>query len=368
MTEVKVVKRPAGLKAVRFQHRIATGHSILGSPFVVEIENPLNEPTTSKTAATSATVKKQFRQVRQHLPVPTILVIDDALVLQAPPAKKLSALAVAETKYQKARKQIDARYPDEAGQETDAHKELMADLEENYTIAKQEAQEAEANKAKARAAEEAKHRKALKQIHKDHPRDEFGRETSDHRKAVLDLQDERAAEIERAEAEEVYEAPRVTLLYLNGNPMAGADWHNAVSVENDVPHVGAEGAREGERFYFVEGEFDPTDPTNEDEDDDDAPFETKHYSDGTSASGRGPLPDQSPEQQAAALSAPTPLPVSVPVTALGDVQIPAFPPSPSREVVIAPEPYTATVTPAAEPDVTAQLDSEPSSPEPTATE
>jgi hypothetical protein len=44
--------------------------------------------------------------------------------------------------------------------------------------------------------------------------------------------------------------PRVMLLYRNGNPLMGADWHNAVSMEVDVPHRDHEGAEESERFYF----------------------------------------------------------------------------------------------------------------------
>jgi hypothetical protein len=47
-------------------------------------------------------------------------------------------------------------------------------------------------------------------------------------------------------------------------------------------------------------------------------IETKHYSDGSSATGLAPLPAQSPAQQAAAGSAP------VAVTTVGDVQIPVF--------------------------------------------
>jgi len=40
------------------------------------------------------------------------------------------------------------------------------------------------------------------------------------------------------------------LIYPNGNPLVGADWHNAISVEVDVPHREHEGAEENERFYF----------------------------------------------------------------------------------------------------------------------
>lgn len=109
------------MKAVKFQHRVATGHSILGKPFSVESKDPVSG-------------EKLKTQYRQHKPVPTELVIEDALVLQSLPA---------------------------------------------------------------------------------------------------------------AEGEE----PRVTLLYRNGNAIMGGDWHNAVTVEHDVPHVGAEGAEESERFY-----------------------------------------------------------------------------------------------------------------------
>src|ERR1700733_2002861 len=110
------------LKAVKFQHRIATGHSTLGKPFTVESKDPFSDEKVKQT-------------LRHHKPVPTALVVDDALVLLAPPAK-----------------------------------------------------------------------------------DGF--------------------------------APRISLLYLNGKPMMGADWQNCVSVEHDVPHVEHEGAEAGERFWF----------------------------------------------------------------------------------------------------------------------
>jgi len=74
-------------KAVKFQHRVATGHSVLGKSFTVESANPLytpNDPASSKT------VKQQFRQ---QTPVPTALVVDDALVLAAPPTPDGSAPA-----------------------------------------------------------------------------------------------------------------------------------------------------------------------------------------------------------------------------------------------------------------------------------
>jgi hypothetical protein len=120
--------------AVKFQHRVATGHSVLGKPFTVVSKDPTDlDPKSSKT------VKTQFRH---HKPVPTELVVDDALVLVAPPTQDGSA-------------------------------------------------------------------------------------------------------------------PRISLIYHNGNPMMGADWQNAVSVEHDVPHVDAEGAKESERFWFVRGEYEP---------------------------------------------------------------------------------------------------------------
>lgn len=116
-------------KAVKFQHRVATGHSILGPSFTVESKNPLAAPDDPPS---SQTVKKDFRHFK---PVPTQLVVDDALVLAAPPSQDGSA-------------------------------------------------------------------------------------------------------------------PRVILLHANGNPLMGADWHNAVSMEVDVPHREHEGAEESERFYF----------------------------------------------------------------------------------------------------------------------
>lgn len=116
-------------KAVKFQHRIATGHSTLGKPFEVESDNPLfktgDHPSTK-------TVKQT---IRHHKPVPTTLVVDDALVLAAPPSADGSA-------------------------------------------------------------------------------------------------------------------PRVSLIYLNGTRMMGADWQNCVSVEHDVPHRAHKGAEAGERFWF----------------------------------------------------------------------------------------------------------------------
>lgn len=198
-------------RAVKFQHRIATGHSILGQPFQVETKDPTDlDPKSSKTVKT---------QYRHHKPVPTKLVIDDALVLSAPPT------------------------PDGS-------------------------------------------------------------------------------------------APRVTLVYLNGNSMAGADWHNAVSFEVDVPHFHAEGAEESERFWFAEDEVvrgakklvtdllaecewlkaqlatttEGRDAALEALADAKAakPVETKQYSDGSSATGTAPLPDQSPAQQAAQAPAPEP--------------------------------------------------------------
>lgn len=62
-------------KAVKFQHRVATGHSILGPAFTVESKNPLAAPDDPPS---SQTVKKDFRHFK---PVPTQLVVDDALVL-----------------------------------------------------------------------------------------------------------------------------------------------------------------------------------------------------------------------------------------------------------------------------------------------
>jgi hypothetical protein len=62
-------------KAVKFQHRVATGHSILGPSFTVESKNPLAKPDDPPS---SQTVKKDFRHFK---PVPTALVVDDAIVL-----------------------------------------------------------------------------------------------------------------------------------------------------------------------------------------------------------------------------------------------------------------------------------------------
>jgi hypothetical protein len=116
-------------KAVKFQHRIATGHSTLAAPFTVESDNPLYKEGDELS---SKTVKQQFRH---HKPVPTALVVDDALVLAvAPSADGL--------------------------------------------------------------------------------------------------------------------APRVSLVYVNGNSINGADWHNALSLAPDVPHVDHDGAEVGERFYW----------------------------------------------------------------------------------------------------------------------
>jgi hypothetical protein len=43
--------------------------------------------------------------------------------------------------------------------------------------------------------------------------------------------------------------PHVSLVYHNGNPMMGADWHNAISPEHDVPHRSHDDAS-GERFWW----------------------------------------------------------------------------------------------------------------------
>lgn len=226
-------------KAVKFQHRVATGHSILGPSFTVESANPLAKPDDPPS---SQTVKKDFRHFK---PVPTALVVDDAIVLAAPASQDGSA-------------------------------------------------------------------------------------------------------------------PRVMLIYGNGISVMGADWHNALSVEHDVPHRSHDGAEAGERFYFDPSEdiasyvdgaekrsADQTarirDLTFENEllklqlarttegrdealqaiadqntagptlvpsapnslpspstDDSTLTIETKNYSDGSSATGVAPLPDQSPAQQESA--------------------------------------------------------------------
>lgn len=54
-------------KAVKFQHRVATGHSVLDKPVSVSVPDENGKP--------------QARQIPQHLPVPTELRIDDALIL-----------------------------------------------------------------------------------------------------------------------------------------------------------------------------------------------------------------------------------------------------------------------------------------------
>jgi hypothetical protein len=219
-------------KAVKFQHRVATGHSILGPQKEVESKD-----------AESGEVTKTI--LRHYKPVPTELVVDDALVLAAPPTQDGSA-------------------------------------------------------------------------------------------------------------------PRVMLIHLNGNPLMGADWHNAASMEVDVPHREHEGAEESERFYFDPNEdiasyVDGSEKrsaaqcerirdltlenallneqlaqTTEAKDaalqklaDENASqpsstlpaafgpslitTETKQYSDGSSATGPAPLPDQSPAQQDAAAAAAAPV-------------------------------------------------------------
>jgi hypothetical protein len=202
-------------RAVKFQHRIATGHSTLDKPFEVESKHPLDDSKTVKTT------------YRQHKAVPTALVVDDALIL--------------------------ASYPAGEGEE-----------------------------------------------------------------------------------------PRVTLLYCNGGSMNGADWQNAVSVEHDVPHLESEGAEESERFYFeddLSGAIAALEATRQENQslrtqlaattegkdetlqalaDENAVIpggapssvvtETKNYSDGSSATGPAPLPNLSPDQQAAQQAAPAPAP------------------------------------------------------------
>jgi hypothetical protein len=158
--------------AVRFQHRVATGHSVLGKPFTVVSKDPTDlDPKSSKT------VKTQFRH---HKPVPTELVVDDALVLVAPPSQNGSA-------------------------------------------------------------------------------------------------------------------PRISLIYHNGNSMMGADWQNAVSVEHDVPHVDAEGAQESERFWFLPGEYTPPAAPEEDEDEnedeDSSPTSTADSSSPADPADSSPAPD-----------------------------------------------------------------------------
>lgn len=143
------------LKAVKFQHRVRTGHATLDKAFQVESKDPISGEKT----------KQQFRQ---HKPVPTELGIDDALVLAAPPTQDGSA-------------------------------------------------------------------------------------------------------------------PRVTLAYRNGNSVNGGDWHNALSFEVDVPHVGAEGAEESERFYFLPGEYEPAAESDDEEkesaaDEDSSPTSTSDSS------------------------------------------------------------------------------------------
>ncbi len=228
-------------KTVKFQHRIATGHSTLDQPFEVESAHPLDDSKTVKTT------------YRQHKPVPTALVVDDALIL--------------------------ASYPAGEGEE-----------------------------------------------------------------------------------------PRVTLLYCNGGSLNGADWQNAVSVEHDVPHVDNDGAEESERFYF---EADATGliealeatrrqnqslraqlaATTEGKDetlqalaDENAVIpggapssvvtETKNYSDGSSATGPAPLPNLSPDQQAAQQAAPAP----ARQPASGDTVIAALEAAAANDASAAPDP------------------------------
>jgi hypothetical protein len=399
-------------KSVRFQHRIATGHSILGSPFVAEIENPLNDPlnaptaattTTARTAKTSESVKKTFRQFRQHLPVPTVLVVDDALVLSTQPLPatlpsgeiqpgQASIIAIARSGgvvtatlssvanfILGAEVEVTDVLEPEPG--SSPNTSIDPSIDRTYYAGDRRYVTPDGGAAPLGSAPPSSY--------DEDPGFDGTFIVANVNVASSQLQWKQAGPNSSGSGGEITQAeqpaprPRVTLLYKNGNPMSGADWHNAVSVETDVPHVNAEGAEASERFWFEAGEYEPT--AAESQADPTLPtpsnpvvVTTRQYSDGSSATGVAPLPALSPAQQDAtrpavrttasmqaaadqdaakqdamlnARSAPASLPVSVPMTAVGDVQIPAF---------VAP-------APAAEPDITKQLDSEPSAPE-TATE
>lgn len=55
-------------KTVKFHHRVATGKSLLGAPFKVESKDPFSDG-------------KITQQIRHQLPIPTELVVEDAIVL-----------------------------------------------------------------------------------------------------------------------------------------------------------------------------------------------------------------------------------------------------------------------------------------------
>ena len=404
-------------KSVRFQHRIATGHSILGSPFVAEIENPLNDPlnaptaattTTARTAKTSESVKKTFRQFRQHLPVPTVLVVDDALVLSTQPAPTAPLEAGQATIIAISRSggvvtatlssvanfilgaEVEVTDVLEPEPGSSPNTSIDPSIDRTYYAGDRRYVTPDGGAAPLGSAPPSSY--------DEDPGFDGTFIVPNVNVASSQLQWKQAGPNSSGSGGEITQAeqpaprPRVTLLYKNGNPMSGADWHNAVSVETDVPHVNAEGAEASERFWFEAGEYEPT--AAESQADPTLPtpsnpvvVTTRQYSDGSSATGVAPLPALSPAQQDARRQsgysrqpAPlttagmqaaadqdaadqdaklnaqrAPLPVSVPLTAVGDVQIPAFPPSApaSREVVIAAHPYAATVTPATEPDPTA---------------
>ena len=85
---------------------------------------------------------------------------------------------------------------------------------------------------------------------------------------------------------------RIQLMFLHPERhkhLSGADWRDAVDRAVDVLPEGKQG--EGISFYRTLSGPPVT--------------ETKEYSDGSSATGPGPLPDQSPEQQAASDGKPS---------------------------------------------------------------
>ena len=138
----------------------------------------------------------------------------------------------------------------------------------------------------------------------------------------------------RVEGEEY---PRVSLLYPTGKAMNGADYQNSIAIAHDVPHASHDEAEVGLRWKELsdsddstrlveaiqaartqldaqrrenellrakwEASTEGTDEKLQKKADDGARkplvIETKNYSDGSSATGPAPLPDLSPEQQAA---------------------------------------------------------------------
>lgn len=88
--------------------------------------------------------------------------------------------------------------------------------------------------------------------------------------------------------------PRLFLLYAKRDvPVLGSDWQSAMAVAFDVPHRDHVDA-EHEIFWWDALAEKP-----------ELTIETKHYTDGSSATGPAPLPDQSPAQQDAEQGKPS---------------------------------------------------------------